>query len=104
MKSAFTQQLETTLPLYQEILRGLPVGIVVLHLENPRDVRSFRITDVNPAAALLTGASMEDLHGRTLAEFPKLLKTGLPRRCLEAAQSLEPSNLGAMSYGDERSS
>src|SRR5437660_1877004 len=102
MKSAFTQQLETTLPLYQEILRGLPVGIVVLHLENPRDVKSFRITDVNPAAGLLTGASMEDLHGRTLAEFPKLLKTGLPRRCLDAVQSREPRNLGEISYGDER--
>src|SRR5437762_10621256 len=45
-KSALTQHPETTLPLYQEILRGLPVGIIVLHLENPRDVRSFRITDV----------------------------------------------------------
>src|SRR5213079_1672471 len=31
-----------------------------------------------------------------------LLKTGLPRRCLEAAQSLEPRNLGEISYGDER--
>jgi PAS domain S-box-containing protein len=100
-KSVLTQHPETTLALYQEILRGLPVGIIVLHLENPRDVRSFRITDVNPAAALLTGASLEDLHGRTLAEFPKLLRTGLARRCLEAAQSREPRNLGEVSYGDE---
>src|SRR5206468_3769225 len=101
-KSALTQQLETTLPLYQEILRGLPVGIVVLHLENPRDVKSFRITDVNPAGALLTGATLEDLRGRTLAEFPKLLKTRLPLRCLDAFQSREPRNLGEISYGDER--
>jgi len=101
-KSVLTRHAETTFPLYQEILKGLPVGIVVLHLENPRDIRSFRITDVNPAAALLTGASLEDLHGRTLGEFPKLLKTELPRRCLEAAQSREPRNLGEISYGDER--
>ena len=101
-KSVLSRHAETTLPLYQEILRGLPVGIVVLHLENPRDVKSFRITDVNPAGALLTGATQEDLRGRTLAEFPKLLKTRLPRRCLDVLQSREPIDLGEISYGDER--
>jgi PAS domain S-box-containing protein len=101
-KSALTPQSNTTLALYQEILRGLPLGIVVLQLENPRDVRTFRIIDVNPAAALFTGAEMEDLVGRTLAEFPKLLRTPLPRRCLEAFQSRKLIDLGEISYGDER--
>ena len=58
-KSALAQQRETTLSLYQEILRGLPVGIVVLQLESPNDLKAFRIIDVNPAAALLTGAALE---------------------------------------------
>jgi PAS domain S-box-containing protein len=101
-KSALAQQRETTLSLYQEILRGLPVGIVVLQLENPNDVSTFRIIDVNPAAALLTGAALEDLRGRTLAEFPKLLKTRFPRRCFEAFESRESRDLGEISYGDER--
>src|SRR5467141_3004383 len=101
-KSALAQQRETTLSLYQEILRGLPLGIVVLQLENPSDVSTFRIIDVNPAAALLTGAALEDLRGRTLAEFPKLLKTRFSRRCFEAFESRESRNLGEISYGDER--
>jgi PAS domain S-box-containing protein len=101
-KSALTPQQNTTLSLYQEILRGLPLGIVILQLENPQDVRTFRIIDVNPAAALLTGATIEVLCGRTLAEFPKLLKTPLPRRCLEAFQSRKLIDLGEISYGDER--
>jgi PAS domain S-box-containing protein len=101
-KSALTPQPNTSLSLYQEILRGLPLGIVVLQLENPRDVRTFRIIDVNPAAAFLTGATIEDLCGRTLAEFPKLLKTPLPRRCLEAFQCRKLIDLGEISYGDER--
>ena len=101
-KSALTPQPNTTLSLHQEILRGLPLGIVVLQLENPRDVRTFRIIDVNPAAAFLTGATIEDLCGRTLAEFPKLLKTPLPRRCLEAFQCRKLIDLGEISYGDER--
>ena len=81
---------------------GLPLGIVVLQLENPKDVRTFRIIDVNPAAGLLTGTTLEDLRGRTLAEFPKLLKTRFLRSCLEALESRESKDLGDISYGDER--
>jgi len=81
---------------------GLPLGILVLQLENPKDVRTFRIIDVNPAASLLTGTTQEDLRGRTLAEFPRLLKTRFPRSCLEALESHESKDLGDISYGDER--
>src|SRR6266436_5491075 len=101
-KSALTQPAETTLPLYLEIVRGLPLGVVILRLENPQDPRTFRIIDLNPAAALITGSTLEDLRGRTLAEFPKLLKTAIPGRCLDAFQAREPRNLGEISYGDAR--
>jgi len=99
-KSALAQPAETTLPLYLEIVRGLPLGVVILQLENPQDPRSFRIIDLNPAAASITGSTLEDLRGRTLAEFPKLLKTAIPGRCLDAFQAREPRNLGEISYGD----
>lgn len=100
-KPALAPQQETSL-LYQEILKGLPLGIVVLQLENPQDAKTFRIIEINAAATLLTGASPEDLNGRTLAEFPRLLKTRFPRACAEALESREPRNLGDISYGDER--
>jgi PAS domain S-box-containing protein len=74
----------------------------VLQLENPHDARTFRIIEINPAATRLTGASPEDLNGRTLAEFPNLLKTRFPHVCAEALESREPRNLGDISYGDER--
>jgi PAS domain S-box-containing protein len=101
-KSARAQQQETALPLSQEVLGSLPVGIVVLHLEDPQDARTFRIVDVNHAATRLTGATLEALNGRTLAEFPKLLKTRFPWTCAEALRAGEPRNLGDISYGDER--
>jgi PAS domain S-box-containing protein len=85
-----------------EILRGLPLGVVVLHLEDPDDIRSYRIVDLNPAAAEITGATREDLRGRTLAEFPKLLDTPFPHRCQEGFRTRSPKNLGEISYGDER--
>jgi len=100
-KPARTQPGEAILPLYPEILRGLPLGVVVLHLENPRDVKSFRIIDLNPAAAHITGSTLESLRGRRLAEFPKLLDTPIFGRCLDALHAREPRDLGEISYGDE---
>src|SRR6267378_2353216 len=101
-KSALTQPAETIRSLHSEILAGLPLGVVILQLEDPEDVKTFKIIDLNPAAAFLTGSSLADLRGRTLAEFPKLLRTSFPSRCREALQSREPKYLGEISYGDNR--
>src|SRR2546430_6323943 len=78
VKSALTPSGDATLPFYSEIFSGLPVGVVVLHLENLKDARSFRIMDLNPAAASLTGSTLEDFRGRAPAGVPKLLKIPAP--------------------------
>ncbi|PYU16629.1 MAG: hypothetical protein DMG37_01925 [Acidobacteria bacterium] len=101
-KSAIKKPAEITASLSPEILRGMPVGMLVLHLENLKDPRTFKIIDINPAAATLTGATLEDFRGKTLGDFPKLLKTPLPESCLEAVRTQEPRNLGEITYGDER--
>jgi PAS domain S-box-containing protein len=101
-KSALTPPGDATLPLYPEIFNGLPVGVIVLHLENPEDPGSFRIIDINPAVASLTGAARDDLRGRTLAEFPKLLNTPFANACADTFRTRTPKNLGEISYQDER--
>jgi len=101
-KSAIKKPAEAFASLSPEALRGMPVGMLVLHLENLKDPRSFKIVDVNPAAASLTGATLEDLRGKTLGDFPNLLKTQLPGSCLEALRAQEPRHLGEITYGDER--
>ena len=101
-KSALKKPADAIASLYPEILKGMPLGVIVLHLENPRDPKTFRIIDSNPAAALLTGATLEDFRGRTLADFPKLLKTPFPASCLDALRAQEPRNLGEITYGAER--
>src|SRR6184192_4766746 len=100
-KAALKKPAEAVAALYPEILKGMPVGVIILHLENPRDPKTFKIIDINPAAASLTGTTLEDLRGKTLADFPKLLKTQLPVSCLDALQAREPRNLGEITYGDE---
>ena len=58
VESALSPSGDASLPFYLEIFSGLPMGVVVLHLENPKDVRSFRIMDLNPATASLTGSTL----------------------------------------------
>jgi len=101
-KSAIKKPAEVLASLSPDILQGMPVGMIVLYLENSKDPRTFKIIDINPAAATLTGAALEDLRGKTLGDFPRLLETQLPVSCLEALRAQEPRNLGELIYGDER--
>jgi PAS domain S-box-containing protein len=98
---AHSQSGQSALHLYPEILKNLPFGVVLLHLKNPQDVKTYRIIDLNPAAAQITGSTPENLLGRTLADFPKLWETPLAGQCLRAPYSGEAMDLGEVSYGDE---
>ena len=93
---------QTVLGLYPELVRELPVGVVLLLLEDPSDVKTFKIVDANPAAAEMTGSTTRTLLGKTLADFPKLLETPVPGQWLAALRSGAPRDLGEISYGDER--
>jgi PAS domain S-box-containing protein len=92
---------QTVLGLYPELLRGLPVGVVLLVLEDPSDPESFRIVDANRAAAGITRSRSPNLLGRSLADFPELLKTSIPGQLLETLRHGEAGNLGQISYGDD---
>jgi PAS domain S-box-containing protein len=99
---AHGQPSRSVLDLYPEFLKNLPFGIVLLHLENPQDLKTYRIIDLNSAAAEITGSTPEDLLGRTVADFPKLLEMPFPEKSLRATNSGEAIDLGEISYGDER--
>jgi PAS domain S-box-containing protein len=89
------------MPPYAEILRALPWGVVVLHLEDPHNLESFRIVDFNRVAAEIMGSTVEELRGKTFADFPDLSRTGFPACCLSTLQSGEPKKIEEISYGDE---
>jgi PAS domain S-box-containing protein len=92
---------ETVLGLYPELLRELPVGVVLLRLEDRSDAESFRIVDANRAAAGITRAASRMLLGRTLADFPKLLETPIPGKLLDTLRTGEARDLGEIAYGDD---
>jgi PAS domain S-box-containing protein len=91
---------EARLKLSSEVFNRLPLGVVILRLEDAKDATSFRIIDLNPAAAHIARATPDSLGGRTLAEFPKLLETSLPGQCLDTLRACEPRDLGEASWDD----
>jgi PAS domain S-box-containing protein len=102
VNSTILQPDRTVLDVYPDLLRELPVGVVLLRLENPSDGKTFKIVDANPAAAEMTGTTTQMLLGRTLADFPKLLEIPIPPPRLSQLRPGEQRDLGEISYGDER--
>jgi PAS domain S-box-containing protein len=99
--SGFPLPSQTVLGLYPELLRELPVGVVLLMLEDPLDAETFRIVEANRAAAEISRANSPNLLGKTLMYFPKLLGTPLPGQLLATLHSGKSRNLGEISYGDD---
>jgi PAS domain S-box-containing protein len=92
----------TTLSLAPEIFRKLPLGLAILYMEDPDDIKGYRIVDVNPAAARIAGSTLEGLRGRTLAEFPSLLESPLAAQWLEVVHTCDPEQLAQLFKGDKR--
>ncbi len=90
----------TLLGLYPEILKRLPTAVILLLLEDPSHAQTFRIVDVNQAAAAITGLSPRALLGKTFADFPGILETPVPGQLIAALRSGQDRNLGEVSYGE----
>lgn len=101
VNSSFATPNRTLIGLYPEVFRELPYGVILLQFEDSSDVNTFRIVDANPAAAAITGTTVQKLVGKTLADFPKLAEKPLPNQWLARLRSGESQNLGEISYGDE---
>lgn len=85
-----------------EVLRDNRVGVLVWHLDDSTDVRSFRIVDANPIAAKLMGTTIENLRGKTLSAFPEFVESDIPTRCLDVLRSGKPLDFGDVAYSGDR--
>jgi len=66
-----------------------------------KNVKSFRIIDLNPAAAHITRINPGKLRGQEAGRIPKALGDPIFGRCLDGVAYREPRHLGEISYGDE---
>ena len=83
--------------------RSLPTGVAVWQLRDPKDVRSFRLGGVNPAAERELRAPLKFAVGKSITEcFPKLLDSPVPERYRRVVLSGKPDTLGEFEYRDAR--
>ena len=84
-----------------EIVKNLHLGLIALQEGHTNGATTFRVVEVNPAAAQILGMTSEDLVGRFLAECPKLPETGIENHCRQVIRSGKPRVLGEIRYGEE---
>jgi signal transduction histidine kinase/CheY-like chemotaxis protein/CHASE3 domain sensor protein/HPt (histidine-containing phosphotransfer) domain-containing protein len=93
---------EETIQLYADIVKNVPIGLHMWHLDDPEDPRSLRLLDANPAGCSLTGVPLTELRGLTFLEvFPGVSDTDLACYA-EVALSRKAKDMGEIQYQDER--
>jgi PAS domain S-box-containing protein len=85
-----------------EVFQRLPLGLAIVRLENPKDLKSYRIIEVNPAAAQIAGSTVDGLRGRTLADLHTLLRSPLATQWLDAVHSFDLEHVAQVFRGDKR--
>ncbi|OGS05678.1 MAG: hypothetical protein A3G41_07245 [Elusimicrobia bacterium RIFCSPLOWO2_12_FULL_59_9] len=70
---------EGHLELQRNIITHIPIGLLVLGMDDPDDPRTLRVVDINPSGGRMLGASRPELIGRRLYDFaPQVFESGLP--------------------------
>ncbi len=102
-KNVSSKQAVELISLYEKIVKKIPLGLHIYHLENIDDDQSLRMIFANSASEVLTGIKIENVVGKTLDQnFPGLHKQGIPQIYAEVARSNESKNIGNVYYGDKR--
>jgi len=90
------------LEIYSAIAENIQIGLIIWHLENISDPKSFRLIFANSAASEGAGVNMEQFIGQTMFEaFPMAFETELARQYYDVVRTGKANNLGETWYGDE---
>lgn len=88
--------------VYEHIVQSVPIGLLVLHLDDRDDVRSLKILDANPGAVELLGFDVRAHLGEAFAHvFPAVPESRL-REIAQVAITGEAVTLADILYGDAR--
>jgi len=80
----------------------MQIGLVIWHLEDISDPKSFRLIFANSAASEGAGVDMEQFIGQTMLEaFPVAFETELAQQYYDVVRTGKASDLGETWYGDE---
>ncbi|MGM0578788.1 MAG: PAS domain-containing sensor histidine kinase [Myxococcota bacterium] len=85
--------------LYSSIVDHMPIGVVVLEMDDPDDPDSFRVVDANDACRIQTGVDSEGWAGARLADAsPESIRSGRHRTYAEVARTGQSRRMGELPW------
>lgn len=89
--------------IFQQMMMGLPLGIMMFQLEDRADAGSLRLIAANRAMRPVSGFALDEEAGRRITDiFPNALESGLAQIYAAVACTGEDRDLGEVEYGDDR--
>ncbi|WP_052055479.1 PAS domain S-box protein [Myxosarcina sp. GI1] len=89
------EQVKQKIELYADIVNNIQIGIMVWRLDNPQNPNSFKLIDLNPAAARLSMCDVSPTVDCYVAEcFPRLVELKIPEACVEVIETQQVRDLG----------
>jgi len=85
--------------VYKDIVKNIPIGILMFEFENIEDTKSLKVVMANPAAEIMGEAKVRDFVGKYLVDFsPDSFKSGRDKIYQEVVKSGEIRDLGIIHY------
>ncbi len=86
-----------------DVVRNMPVGLHMYHLENPDEATSLRLIATNPTAEVFTGIPGRDLLGKKILEnFPAIAEKRLHEKYVEVIRTGQVFEIEDLQYSDDR--
>lgn len=94
---------QESVQIYQETVKHMQTGLLVLHLVDPENATSLRILASNRAASRFTGVDLEASIGSRLVDiFPNAVSVGLAQVYADVVRTGQSRDMGEVDYTDER--
>ncbi len=99
------QLARTEIKIYEYIVENIQVGLCIWQMDDIDDIKSFRLTTINPAASQMLGVDIQDYIDKPIEEcFPNLLDAehiAIVEAYAEVVKSKQVKDLGEFCYGDD---
>jgi PAS domain S-box-containing protein len=99
------RQAQAEIKIYEDIVKNLPIGLIVWRLEQLEDWKSFKLVNANPTANRMLGIALSQEKGHSILEcFPNVEQTH-PQTAQQYAEAVRTQQLiifDEVPYEDDR--
>lgn len=93
---------DNLLDLVKAILSDINIGLLIYHVENPKDESRLKLVYANQEAFEYTESDLQQRVGKYIhTAFPALKATDLPKTYLEVMTKKEARQIGVVEYADQ---